>query len=43
MITGPDVLTSLFLIICLGGVFLLMLAVIWTAIRMINKIIYEIK
>jgi hypothetical protein len=43
MITGPDIIMGLILMLIGGGVLLLMLAVIHQAIRMINKIIYEVR
>lgn len=43
MITGPDIIMGLILMALIGAGILIMLAVIWTAIRMINKIIYEVR
>jgi hypothetical protein len=43
MITGPDIIMGMILMLIGGAGLLIMLAIIWTAIRMINKIIYEVK
>jgi hypothetical protein len=43
MITGPDIIMGLILMLIGGATLLIMLAIIWQAIRMINKIIYEVR